>query len=126
MATQTDSETQSPGVLMRDRLVRRVGEFAAGGFVLAIGGLLVWILTTQVNGRLLASPLIAGRFFEAFLLVVRIVVISSVLSVTAGVFVGLGRISTSPITGRIATGYIEFFRGTPLCVALFVIAFAGP
>ena len=126
MATHTDSETQSGGVLMRDRLVRRVGEFAAGGFVLAIGGLLVWILTTQVNGRLLASPLIAGRFFEAFLLVVRIVVISSVLSVTAGVFVGLGRISTSPITGRIATGYIEFFRGTPLLFQLFVIYFGVP
>ena len=126
MATQTDSESGADSVMMRDRLVKRVGEIAAGGFVLAVGGLIVWILSTQVDYRLLGSPLIAGRFAEAFLLVVQIVVVSSLLSVSAGVLVGLGRISTSPVTGRIAKGYVEFFRGTPLLFQLFVIFFGVP
>lgn len=111
---------------MRDRLVKRVGEVAAGGFVLAIGGLLAWILSTQVDYSLLASPLIARRFAEAFFLVIQIVVISSLLSVSLGVLVGLGRISTSNVTGRIAKGYVEFFRGTPLLFQLFVIYFGVP
>ncbi|GAA0716894.1 polar amino acid transport system permease protein [Halorubrum trapanicum] len=126
MATQTESESSGGGVLMRDRLVKRAGEVAAGGFMLAIGGLLVWILSTQVNYELLASPLIARRFAEAFFLVVQIVVISSLLSVSLGVLVGLGRISTSNVTGRIAKGYVEFFRGTPLLFQLFVIYFGVP
>ena len=97
MATQTDSESGTGGVMMRDRFVKRLGEVAAAGFLVAIGGLLVWILSTQVNYTLLASPM-----------------------------VGLGRISTSGITGRIAKGYVEFFRGTPLLFQLFVIYFGVP
>ena len=126
MATQTESESNAGGVMMRDRLVRRVGEAVAAGFVLAIGGLLAWILSTQVDYRLLSSPLIARRFAEAFFLVVRIVVIASLLSVSFGLLVGLGRISTSGVTGRIAKGYVEFFRGTPLLFQLFVIYFGVP
>ena len=40
--------------------------------------------------------------------------------------VGLGRFSRSPITGRIAKGYVEFLRGTPLLFQLFVIFFGVP
>jgi len=126
MATQTGSESNSGGVLMRDQLVKRVGEAAAAGFVLVIGGLLGWILWTQVDYELLSSPLIARRFAVAFSLVLRIVVISSLMSVTLGVLVGLGRISTSNVTGRIAKGYVEFFRGTPLLFQLFVIYYGVP
>ncbi|QLD87487.1 amino acid ABC transporter permease [Natronomonas halophila] len=111
---------------MRDALVRRFGEIVSGGFLLLIGALVVWILQTQVNYTLLTSPFIAQRFAEAFVLVLQIVVISSLLSVTLGVIVGLGRISTSGITGRIAKGYVEFFRGTPLLFQLFVIYFGIP
>jgi len=85
---------------------------------LAIGGLLVWILSTQVNYRLLSSPLIARRFAEAFVLVVQIVVVSSLLSVTLGVLVGLGRISTSNVTGRIAKGYSSSSAGRRFCPAV--------
>jgi polar amino acid transport system permease protein len=112
------------GLLMRDRLVRRVGELFSLAFVLAVGSMVAWILATQVNADLLQT--VFPRFVEAFSLVVGIVVVSSLASVTLGVFVGLGRISTSPVTARIAKGYVEFFRGTPLLFQLFVIFFGVP
>jgi polar amino acid transport system permease protein len=112
------------GVLMRDGLVKRVGEAIAATFLLAIGGMVVWIVSTQVDFGLLEN--VFPRFVEAFFLVVQIVAVSSVLSVTLGILVGLGRISTSPLTARIAKGYVEFFRGTPLLFQLFVIFFGVP
>ncbi|MFT4884246.1 MAG: polar amino acid transport system permease protein [Natronomonas sp.] len=121
-----EEDAESGGVLMRDALVRRFGELVSGGFLLLIGALVVWILQTQVSYTLLTSPFIAERFAQAFVLVLQIVVVSSVLSVTSGIMVGLGRISTSGITGRIAKGYVEFFRGTPLLFQLFVIYFGIP
>jgi polar amino acid transport system permease protein len=117
-------EDATAGVLMRDELVKRIGEVLAATFLLAIGGMVVWIVSTQVDFGLLEN--VFPRFVEAFFLVIQIVVISSLLSVTLGIFVGLGRISTSPLTARIAKGYVEFFRGTPLLFQLFVIFFGVP
>jgi polar amino acid transport system permease protein len=112
------------GMLTRDPVVRRIGEAISLGFLLAIGSLVGWIVLTQVDFELLV--VIFPRFVEAFGLVLQIVVASSVLSVLLGVLVGLGRISSSGITGRVAKGYVEFFRGTPLLFQLFVIFFGIP
>lgn len=120
-------QRSSPGegsLLASDTFVQRVGELLATVFVLVVAGLVGWILTTQVDYSLLQT--IFDRFVEAFLLVVRIVVVSSALSVVLGIFVGLGRISSSGVTGRIAKGYVEFFRGTPLLFQLFVIYYGIP
>lgn len=121
---EPSSNETGGGLLMRDLLVKRVGAFISLAFLLLIGSLVTWIVSTQVNFDLLET--IFPRFGEAFLLVIRIVAISSILSVTLGVFVGLGRISTSNITGRISKGYVEFFRGTPLLFQLFIIFFGIP
>ena len=112
------------GFLDDDAVVRRIGELVAGLFTLAVVGFLGWILATQVDYRLLQS--VFPRFVEAFKLVVFIVAVSSVLSVTLGTLMGLARISSSPLTSRIAKGYVEFFRGTPLLFQLFVIFFGIP
>ncbi|MEF8773656.1 MAG: amino acid ABC transporter permease [Halobacteriales archaeon] len=112
------------GLLARDEFVRRMGEVVAGSFALVVGALVVWIVVTQVDPDLLET--IFPRFVEAFGLVLQIVVASSLMSVVLGIFVGLGRISSSGITSRIAKGYVEFFRGTPLLFQLFVIYFGVP
>ncbi|MFB6118748.1 amino acid ABC transporter permease [Halosegnis sp.] len=122
--SETAEEGTGGGLLMRDTLVRRAGELLAAGFLLLVGGMVTWIVSTQVDFGLLEA--VFPRFVEAFFLVVQIVVVASLLSVTLGVLVGLGRISTSPLTSRIAKGYVEFFRGTPLLFQLFVIFFGIP
>lgn len=118
------SSTSAGNLLTRDRVVRRTGETVSTGFLLMVAALIAWILFTQVSYDLLQT--IFPRFVEAIWLVIKIVVMSSLLSVFLGVFVGLGRISSSGITGRIAKGYVEFFRGTPLLFQLFVIFYGIP
>ncbi|MFB6125412.1 MAG: amino acid ABC transporter permease [Halanaeroarchaeum sp.] len=120
----TESHTGDRGVLVDDRYMRRIGEVVSSTITLVIVAMLAWIVTTQVSPDLLVT--IFPRFVEAYILVIQVVVISSVLSVFLGVLVGLGRISTSPITHRIASGYVEFFRGTPLLFQLFLIYFGVP
>ncbi|MFB6082493.1 MAG: amino acid ABC transporter permease [Halanaeroarchaeum sp.] len=120
----TETGTARGGVLVNDRLMRRSGEVLSSTLTLLIAAMLAWIVTTQVSPDLLVT--IFPRFVDAYVLVIQIVVVSSVLSVILGIFVGLGRISTSPITGRIASGYVEFFRGTPLLFQLFLIYFGVP
>lgn len=41
-------------------------------------------------------------------------------------FLALMRLSSNKIVSRAATAYVEFMRGTPLLVQLFVIYFGGP
>lgn len=43
-----------------------------------------------------------------------------------GVFLALGKISKNKILNKICSGYIFFFRGTPLLIQLFVIYFSIP
>ncbi|PSQ59632.1 amino acid ABC transporter permease [Halobacteriales archaeon SW_7_71_33] len=109
---------------MRDGLIKRAGELLSVGVLLLVIGAVGFIAVTQVNTELLTT--VFPQFVEAFWLVVRIVAVSSLLSVTLGLLVGLARISRSPVTGRIAKGYVEFFRGTPLLFQLFLIFFGVP
>jgi polar amino acid transport system permease protein len=122
--TDTDVEVSEGGLLANDVFIRRLGELLTGGFALAVGSFLGWILLTQVDYRLLQS--VFPRFVEAFKLVVFIVIVSSLLSVSLGTLMGLARVSSSPVTSRISKVYVEFFRGTPLLFQLFVIFFGIP
>ena len=111
--------------LFDDRTLKWVGVAIAGAFTLAIAAFLAYIVVVQVDFSLLVE-VIYPQFTDAFLTVLRIVVISSVLSVVAGVVVGLGRVSQTRFTRSIARGYIEFFRGTPLLFQLMVVFLGVP
>jgi polar amino acid transport system permease protein len=113
------------GGLADDTAIRRIGELVTGMFAAAVVFFLIWILVTQVDYQLLVEVLYP-QFVEAFGLVLFIVVVSSVLSVSLGTLMGLARISASPLTSRVAKGYVEFFRGTPLLFQLFVIYIGIP
>jgi len=113
-----DESPSSP--FLNDQRLKIIGIAASGLFTLAVVGFLGIILYTQVNPDRFVN-IIHPQFIDAFLVVLRIVAISSVLSVVGGVLVGLGRISETLPTRGIAKGYIEFFRGTPLLFQLIVI-----
>lgn len=122
----SESATGSSGSrLFDDRTLKWVGIAAAGLFTLAVAAFLVYIILVQVDFGLLVQ-VVHPQFTDAFFTVLRIVVISSVLSVVAGVVVGLGRVSKTDFTRTIARGYIEFFRGTPLLFQLMVVFLGVP
>ncbi|PSQ51039.1 amino acid ABC transporter permease [Halobacteriales archaeon SW_6_65_15] len=107
-----------------DERVRWAGLAVSLLFTALILGFIALILYEYVNYDLLVS--VVPRFAVAFVRVLAVVVISSVLAVTLGVFVGLGRVSRTSLTHSIATAYVQFFRGTPLLFQLFIIYLGVP
>lgn len=110
--------------LLTDRRVKLAGVAVSLLFTAVILGFIALVLLDYVDYDLLVS--VAPRFGVAFVRVLLVVVVSSVLAVTAGVFVGLGRVSRTGITHSIATAYVQFFRGTPLLFQLFIIYLGIP
>ena len=109
--------------ILNDTTLKWSGMAVSGAFTLAVAYLLFRVFR-------LADPAlmvdILPRFVEAYLRVVQIVVISGVLSIIGGVMVGFGRVSKTRFTNAIATGYVEFFRGTPLLFQLLVVYIGIP
>jgi polar amino acid transport system permease protein len=118
-----DANASADGFL-DDRTLKYLGVGLSGFFALGIVLLILYILAVQVDYSLI--PTILPRFIEAYGLVLGIVVTSSILSVTAGVFVGLARVSKTRLTSGISAAYVQFFRGTPLLFQIFVIYFGIP
>ena len=57
---------------------------------------------------------------------IKITALSVALGVVIGLFVGIARISRIKILRVIAAIYVDFFRGTPLLVQIFLVYFALP
>ncbi|UPV74783.1 amino acid ABC transporter permease [Halorussus limi] len=123
-AEERSGETAADEGYLTDERVKWAGMAVALVFTAVILGFIALILLEYVNYDLLFS--VVPRFVVAFVRVVVVVVISSVLAVTAGVFVGLGRVSRTSVTHAIATAYVQFFRGTPLLFQLFIIYLGIP
>ena len=117
-------EASGEGGFLTDERVKWAGMAVALAFTAVILGFIALILLAYVNYDLLVS--VVPRFVVAFVRVLVVVVISSVFAVTAGMFVGLGRVSRTSITHSIATAYVQFFRGTPLLFQLFIIYLGIP
>ena len=57
---------------------------------------------------------------------IKITALSVALGVVIGLFVGIARISRLRILRVLAAIYVDFFRGTPLLVQIFLVYFALP
>jgi len=123
-AEERSGEAVSDERLLTDERVKWLGLAVSVAFTAIIAGFIALVLVAYVNYDLLVS--VAPRFAVAFARVLVVVVVSSVLAVTLGVFVGLGRVSRTGVTHAIATAYVQFFRGTPLLFQLFIIYLGIP
>lgn len=65
--------------------------------------------------------LLEGAWFT-----VQITIISVAIGCVIGLFFGLARLSRNRLVSFLAVSYIDFFRGTPLLVQIFLIYFGGP
>lgn len=57
---------------------------------------------------------------------VKITALSVLLGIIIGLFVGIARISTYRVVHWLAAVYVDFLRGTPLLVQIFLVYFALP
>lgn len=57
---------------------------------------------------------------------IKITALSVALGVVIGLFVGIARISRIKLLRILAAIYVDFFRGTPLLVQIFLVYFALP
>ena len=57
---------------------------------------------------------------------VRITALSVFLGIIGGLFVGIARISGSRVLRLVSAVYVDFLRGTPLLVQIFLVYFALP
>lgn len=57
---------------------------------------------------------------------VQITALSVLIGIVIGLFVGIARISTYRVVHLIAAVYVDFLRGTPLLVQIFLVYFALP
>ena len=57
---------------------------------------------------------------------IKITAISVLLGILIGLFIGIARISTNRVIHLVAAVYVDFLRGTPLLVQIFLVYFALP
>ena len=82
----------------------------------------MWVMNFNVDLMINSLPLLivgAG-------ITVQITAISVGLGLVIGMFVGIARICHVKVLRALATVYIDFLRGTPLLVQIFLIYFALP
>lgn len=63
---------------------------------------------------------------EGAIFTIEITVLSVAIGIVIGLFVGIGRISKIKIIKYLSAIYVDFLRGTPLLVQIFLIYFALP
>ncbi|USZ67693.1 amino acid ABC transporter permease [Halorussus salilacus] len=123
-ADEVTADEATGGGPLTDERVKRAGVAVSLVFAAVVLGFIALVLLEYVDYDLLFA--VVPRFVVAFVRVLAVVVVSSVLAVSAGLLVGLGRVSRTSLTHSIATAYVQFFRGTPLLFQLFIIYLGIP
>ncbi len=67
-------------------------------------------------------PLLA----EGVIVTLQVSSLSAVLGLALGVMLGLGALSRSPVIRWFVAAYVDFIRGTPLLIQIFLVFFALP
>ena len=125
-------ETRPPAQRPTGRMEGAAQASARVPFRLKVG--VVWLLIFIVLALLFASADFNTQFMRDSadyvlrgLLYTLIIALAGIVLATLLALIGaLGRLSTNPVAFGVSGFYVSFFRGTPLIVQLFLIAFALP
>jgi len=72
------------------------------------------------------TPVVFGRLWEGTQVTAAVTILAGVFGLLLGLLSALGRMSSFVPTRLLAVAYVEFFRGTPLLVQLFILWFGLP
>ncbi|WP_031465651.1 amino acid ABC transporter permease [Sciscionella sediminilitoris] len=102
------------------RKVRHPWRWVASLVLLVLLAQLVHMLVTNENFEwgVVASYLNAEIIGQGLLMTLELTVIAMLIGILGGVLVAIGRLSENPLLRAVCSGYVWFFRGTPLLVQL--------
>jgi len=69
---------------------------------------------------------IVPELFQGLLVTIQVVVLGFLLAVVMGLVLAIAQRSAMTVMRRVSSGYLSFFRNTPLMVQLYVLFFALP
>ena len=85
-----------------------------------------WGVTGQMVNYTYRMLGVGENLMHGAKLTIVLTVLSIIIGVILGTFLALGKIAKNPIIRNVCSGYIFFFRGTPLLIQLFVVYFTVP
>ncbi len=88
--------------------------------VILLGVLVLWSIASRNDYQVIFRATAKG-----LLTTLWVSLVSYVLAIIAGLFIGLCRTSPSRVVREIATFWVEIVRGVPMLVILYYIAFIG-
>jgi polar amino acid transport system permease protein len=114
----TEIVSEGPRPLQPIRAVRRKADSAWLVVMLTIIGAMVVAIIFSDAYQEAFKEIIPGLKLTLYLTVGAFLV-----SMPLGLFIGIGRLSKNPVISTISRVYIEFVRGMPMLVFIFVVAF---
>ena len=95
--------------------------------ITALLGLFVYSLVASpnINHEIVAKYLFNLKVMQAALLTVYLTVVSMFIGAVLAILLAIMKLSTNPVLRVISTGYIGFFRGTPLLLQVVFWGYLG-
>ena len=94
--------------------------------LLLVGGFVYSLVTVDtIQHDLIAKYLFSPLILQGALLTVVLTVLSMVIATIMATVLAVMKLSDNPLLRVIATGYIEFFRGTPLLLQIVFWGYLG-
>ena len=90
-------------------------------------GLFVYSLwaSPNINHEIVTKFLFNGKVIAAAGLTVTLTVVSMLIGTLLAIILAIMRLSTNPVLKMVATGYVGFFRGTPLLLQIVFWGYLG-
>ncbi|GGB28273.1 polar amino acid ABC transporter permease [Flexivirga endophytica] len=110
---------------------KHVWRWVAGIVVLAVVAWLLWeiVANPRLDWSIVGDYLFDKRIIDGIWVTIEISILATVLGLVLGVVLAVMKLAHNPVLRWTATGYIGFFRGTPLLVQLifwYNLAFLFP
>jgi polar amino acid transport system permease protein len=127
--------TMSPALSKGRRLTRRQRARVVRGIQYLVGIAVIALLATKTDWAVFSASFLRSDIFRSMWpRVITVGLVNTIIytllafafAFVLGLFLALMKLSSVGLYRWIATGYIEFFRGVPALVVLFMVAYGIP
>ena len=107
--------------------LRHPWRWVSAAFLVALLSLFVYSLwsSPNINHEVISKYIFDGKVMAAALLTVTLTVVSMTIGTVLAIGLAVMRLSSNPVLKVISTGYVGFFRGTPLLLQIVFWGYLG-